>query len=104
MNADSARKLAVDAAREADRAEARAWSLRMEGFDGLAQPTVTGLIVQTTGSFVPALVIGALIGVVSAASYLFVVEQPITAVDMDAMSHPGVTPLKAGATNTETMP
>ena len=25
----------------------------MEGFGGLAQPTVTGLIVQTTGSFVP---------------------------------------------------
>jgi hypothetical protein len=30
------------------------------------------------------------IGVVLAASYLFVVDQPITAVDMDAMSHPGV--------------
>jgi hypothetical protein len=38
----------------------------------------------------PALVVGALIGVVSAASYLIVVDQPITAVDMDAMSHPGL--------------
>ena len=31
--------------------------------------------------FVPALVVGALMGVVSAASYLFVVDRPITAVD-----------------------
>jgi hypothetical protein len=78
--------------------------LRIEGFGGALAPTVAGLIVQTTGFFVPAVVVGALIGVVSAASYLFVVDQPITAVDMDAMSHPGVTPLKAGATNTEMMP
>jgi MFS family permease len=53
---------------------------------GALAPTVTGLIVQATGSFVPALVVGALIGVVSAASYFFVVEQPITAMDMDAIS------------------
>jgi hypothetical protein len=57
---------------------------------------VTGLIVQTTGSFVPALVVGALIGVASAASYLFIVDQPITAVDMDAASHPGAASLQAG--------
>jgi sugar phosphate permease len=68
---------------------------------GALAPTVTGLIVQTTGSFVPALVVGALIGVVSAASYLFIVDQPITAMDMDAISHPGATALKAGATHTE---
>jgi sugar phosphate permease len=55
---------------------------------GALAPTVTGLIVQTTGSFVPALVVGALIGVASAASYLFVVDQPITAPDMDALSAP----------------
>jgi cyanate permease len=67
---------------------------------GALAPTVTGLIVQTTGSFVPALVVGALIGVVSAASYVFVVDRPITAVDMDAMSLPGAIPLKAGATDT----
>jgi hypothetical protein len=75
----------------------------MEDFGGALAPTVTGLV-QTTGSFVPALVVGALIGVVSAASYLFVVDQPITAVNMDAMSHPEATPLKAGATNTEMIP
>jgi sugar phosphate permease len=61
---------------------------------GALAPTVTGLIVQHTGSFVPALVVGALIGVASAASYLFIVDQPITAGDMDAASHPGVAPLR----------
>jgi sugar phosphate permease len=60
---------------------------------GALAPTVTGLIVQHTGSFVPALVVGALIGVASAASYLFIVDQPITAADMDALSGPGVMPL-----------
>jgi MFS family permease len=68
---------------------------------GALAPTVTGLIVQTTGSFVPALVVGALIGVVSAASYFFVVDQPITAMDMDAISQPGAAVLKAGATKSE---
>jgi hypothetical protein len=33
---------------------------------------------------------------VSAASYFFVVDQPITTTDMDAISHPGAAPLKAG--------
>src|SRR6202012_1825063 len=51
---------------------------------GALAPTVTGLIVQNTGSFVPALVVGALIGVVSAGCYLFVVDQPITAAHLDA--------------------
>jgi sugar phosphate permease len=46
---------------------------------GALAPTITGLIVQSTGSFVPALVVGAVIGVASAASYLFVVDQPIAA-------------------------
>jgi len=55
---------------------------------GALAPTITGLIVQHTGSFVPALVVGALIGVVSAGSYLFIVDQPITAADMDAVSAP----------------
>ncbi|HEY0912636.1 MAG TPA: MFS transporter, partial [Bradyrhizobium sp.] len=53
---------------------------------GALAPTVTGLIVQHTGSFVPALVVGSLIGAVSAGCYLFVVDQPITADDMDAAS------------------
>jgi sugar phosphate permease len=63
---------------------------------GALAPTVTGLIVQATGSFVPALVVGALIGVASAACYLFIVDQPITAIDMDALSTPGAAPLGAG--------
>jgi sugar phosphate permease len=53
---------------------------------GALAPTVTGLIVQHTGSFIPAMVVGALIGLASAASYFFVVDQPITAADLDAVS------------------
>ncbi len=49
---------------------------------GALAPTVTGLIVQQTGSFVWALVVGAAIGSVSAACYLFVVKDPITAGDL----------------------
>lgn len=41
MRADSARKQAEDAAREADRAEAKAWSVRMEGYGGPSQPSPT---------------------------------------------------------------
>jgi ribosomal protein L40E len=41
IRAESARKRAKEAAREADRAEAHAWSLRMEGFGGPAQPSPT---------------------------------------------------------------
>ena len=62
---------------------------------GALAPTVTGLIVQQTGSFVPALVVGALIGVASAGSYLFIVDQPITAADIDAVSQHGAAPLPA---------
>jgi hypothetical protein len=40
-NAESARRRAMEAAREADRAEAHAWSLRMEGYGGPAQPSPT---------------------------------------------------------------
>src|SRR5271155_3095506 len=63
---------------------------------GALAPTVTGLVVQETGSFVPALVVGALIGVASAGSYLFVVDQPITAADIDAVSQHDAAPLPAG--------
>ena len=49
---------------------------------GALAPTVTGLIVQNTGSFVLALVVGGVIGTVSAACYLFVVKDPITAADL----------------------
>jgi MFS family permease len=68
---------------------------------GALAPTVTGLIVQKTGSFVPALVVGALIGAISAACYLFMVDQPIMASDIDAMFDPGAHVLPAGAAPTE---
>ena len=39
IRAEGARKRAIEAAREADRAEAEAWSIRMEAFGGPAQPS-----------------------------------------------------------------
>jgi hypothetical protein len=41
IRADGARKDAIKAVREADRAEAEAWSIRMEGYGGPAQPSPT---------------------------------------------------------------
>ena len=41
IRAHGARKAAQEAARAADRPEAEAWSLRMEGYDGPAQPSPT---------------------------------------------------------------
>jgi hypothetical protein len=41
IRAEGARKRAADAIREADRAEAEAWSIRMEGYGGPAQPSPT---------------------------------------------------------------
>jgi hypothetical protein len=41
IRAQSARELAQKAVREADRAEAHAWSVRMEGYGGPAQPSPT---------------------------------------------------------------
>jgi hypothetical protein len=41
MSADTARQRARGAAREADRAEAYAWSVQMEGYGGPAQPSPT---------------------------------------------------------------
>ena len=62
---------------------------------GALAPTVTGLIVQHTGSFIPAMVVGAVIGIASAASYFFIVDQPITAADIDAVAQQGAAPLPA---------
>ncbi len=62
---------------------------------GALAPTVTGLIVQHTGSFIPAMVVGAVIGLASAASYFFIVDQPITAADIDAVAQQGGAPLPA---------
>jgi hypothetical protein len=41
IRARTAREAARKAAREADRAEAEAWSVRMEGYGGPAQPSPT---------------------------------------------------------------
>src|SRR5213080_1911748 len=41
VRADAARQEARKAARAADRAEAEAWSIRMEGYGGPAQPSPT---------------------------------------------------------------
>jgi hypothetical protein len=41
IRAQDAREAAKKAAREADRAEAEAWSLQMEGYSGPAQPSPT---------------------------------------------------------------
>jgi len=41
MRAETARNAAKEAVREADRAEAEAWSIRMEGYGGPAQPSPT---------------------------------------------------------------
>jgi hypothetical protein len=41
INAEEAHRRAKEAAREADHAEAYAWTLRMEGYGGPAQPAPT---------------------------------------------------------------
>jgi len=41
IRAEEARKRAAQAVREADHAEAEAWSIRMEGYGGPAQPSPT---------------------------------------------------------------
>ena len=41
IRAGGAREAAIKAAREADRAETEAWSIRMEGYGGPAQPSPT---------------------------------------------------------------
>lgn len=49
---------------------------------GALAPTVTGVIVGTTGSFVPALLLGAAIAVLSAISYALLVRRPISGADL----------------------
>jgi sugar phosphate permease len=52
---------------------------------GALAPTVTGLIVQSTGSFVMALVVGAVIAVISAFSYMVVVHSEISDAHLDEL-------------------
>ena len=51
-------------------------------------PVVTGFVVQATGSFIPALLTGAVIALVAAVMYLVVIpNRPIVLPD-DAAPHP----------------
>lgn len=49
---------------------------------GALAPTVTGFIVEATGSFIPTLLLGAAIGLLSAVAYLLIIRRPITARDL----------------------
>jgi cyanate permease len=53
---------------------------------GVLAPTITGFIVQETGSFVPALLVGAGIGVIGAIGYSVLIQHPITATDLREVS------------------
>jgi sugar phosphate permease len=54
---------------------------------GALAPTVTGFIVQATGSFVPALLASAVIGLVSALAYLVVIRgEPISSAELDVVA------------------
>jgi MFS family permease len=47
---------------------------------------LTGIIVQRTGSFIPALILGAGIAATSALIYTFAVKRPISGADLDAIT------------------
>jgi sugar phosphate permease len=51
---------------------------------GALAPMITGFIVQGTGSFVPALLFGAGVGLVCAVGYLIIIREPITAAQLGA--------------------
>jgi sugar phosphate permease len=51
---------------------------------GALAPMVTGYIVQATGSFVPALMTAAAIGVACAIGYVLIIRRPITVADISA--------------------
>jgi sugar phosphate permease len=54
---------------------------------GALAPTVTGFIVQATGSFEPALLVSAAIGLVSALAYLVVIRgEPISTAELDVVA------------------
>lgn len=56
---------------------------------GALAPTITGFIVQATGSFVPALLVSAGIGLASALIYLLLIRQdPITSAELGMLTEP----------------
>lgn len=59
---------------------------------GALAPTITGFIVQSTGSFVPALLVSAAIGLASALVYLVVIRgEPITSAELGVVAEPAAT-------------
>ena len=60
---------------------------------GALAPTVTGFIVERTGSFLPALMVGAAMCVFAAAAYAVIVRRPITPEDL--MPRPLIAPSRA---------
>jgi sugar phosphate permease len=72
-------------------ANCTAWLGAIQNFGGYLggalAPTVTGYVVQATGSFVPALLTSAAIGLVSALAYLLVIRStPISAAELDVVA------------------
>ncbi len=56
---------------------------------GALAPTVTGFIVQRTGSFEQALILGAVIALIGAASYILIVRQaPIEVTELEGALAP----------------
>jgi cyanate permease len=51
---------------------------------GALAPMITGFIVQGTGSFVPALLFSAAVGLVCAVGYVLIIRRPITAAELEA--------------------
>jgi MFS family permease len=49
---------------------------------GALAPTITGFVVQSSGSFIPALLVGAAITALGALVYFFLVRSPVTAEDL----------------------
>jgi cyanate permease len=59
---------------------------------GALAPTITGFIVQATGTFVPALLVGAAIALASALAYLVVIpNRPIRSAELGVIA-PSVRP------------
>ncbi len=57
------------------------------GYIGAAlAPAVTGILLQRTGSFAPGLIVGAIVALLSACSYLFLTRQPIHGVVDDGIA------------------
>ena len=50
---------------------------------GALAPMITGFIVQGTGSFVPALLFSAAVGLVCAVGYVLIIRRPIMAAELE---------------------